>query len=64
MKQNKIGCCTSDCPNRSATCMATCKEYRQQREANMKTYEQRRQVMDVEDAVRGVQYNGLRRSRK
>lgn len=63
-KADSIGCCTSDCPDRSTECKVTCERYKAKREAQLAMYEQKQKHMDQHIAADAVQYNGLPKRRK
>lgn len=60
-KADAIGCCTTDCPDRSADCRVTCERYKAKREKQLAMYEQKRKYKDQKIAADAVQYNGLKR---
>lgn len=58
-KEDSIGPCVWNCPERSATCKVTCQRYAAHRQKSLEQYDKKLKIIDQNNAILDAQFNGL-----
>ena len=60
---SKFGPCTQDCPNRKAGCSASCEAWNAVKEARLRSYYKRAEIIDIRQKTDGGARNCRRAAR-